>query len=384
MKELILHLGFHKTATTSIQRTLLANEAKLRKQGILFPVFRLGRRKISNHSIPLYSLFCPNPENYHINQRWQVNATDANEHYEAQLNRALRSGYSKVVLSGEDISQLPEAALGALRKKIEACGFTIRTIAYIRSPSSNMTSNFQQRIRSGSALSAMAYWPQIKKINKVQSIFPETEFIAFKQACEHPAGPVGLFLQRIGVDNCASLKIVTANESISNEATRLCSYLHEHAPLRVAGKLNPKRANRHTGLLHSIKGKRFQLTQHETAPFLENLRLENEWLKENFSEEFCDKGIFPGAGEAEWTQPQIDELAKIIPLAPPYFRTLVFNYFNESRLMPESDIVRIFDCHYTALNTQLPPELPTNFWQRRIAGLRFRLFRIRKAILVRL
>ena len=67
INNIFLHIGVHKTASTTIQNTLYSEREKLSDAGILYPEFRLGDIVISNHSIQFYSLFCEEPEKYHIN-----------------------------------------------------------------------------------------------------------------------------------------------------------------------------------------------------------------------------------------------------------------------------------------------------------------------------
>jgi hypothetical protein len=67
IKTIFLHIGVHKTASTTIQNTFYTEQAKLAEAGILYPEFRLGDIAISNHSIPFYSLLGEEPGKYHIN-----------------------------------------------------------------------------------------------------------------------------------------------------------------------------------------------------------------------------------------------------------------------------------------------------------------------------
>ena len=55
-----LHLGFHKTATTSIQLTCRNNSNLLRKNGIEMPKFFNKKNKVSrNHTHQLRNIFSP-------------------------------------------------------------------------------------------------------------------------------------------------------------------------------------------------------------------------------------------------------------------------------------------------------------------------------------
>ena len=67
IKNIFLHIGIHKTASTTIQNTLYLERSKLIETGVLYPAFKARNIDISNHSIPFYSLFNKHPEKYHFN-----------------------------------------------------------------------------------------------------------------------------------------------------------------------------------------------------------------------------------------------------------------------------------------------------------------------------
>ena len=111
MKTCFLHLGLHKTASSSFQQTCASNRKLLGKQGLHYPLFACEhshpkRLKINNHSVPLRCLYDQNPKNYHINKRWKIRSLDeAIRDYDAQLTEAL-SRDASIILSGEGLSKL--------------------------------------------------------------------------------------------------------------------------------------------------------------------------------------------------------------------------------------------------------------------------------------
>ena len=118
MGQVIIHAGFHKTATTSIQKTFAENCKQLEKLGFYYPLFYLDDRLIDNHSMPFSSLFMSNPEQYHMNARWKVDANEANQQYKQQLNGILHKKLNKILISGEDISMLTRSELSRMIEKI--------------------------------------------------------------------------------------------------------------------------------------------------------------------------------------------------------------------------------------------------------------------------
>jgi hypothetical protein len=99
ISEIFLHIGLHKTATTSIQKTLFLkkNSKLLEAHGYFYP-----KHWPDNHSIPLYSIFCDFPEKYHINIKkgYSINEIKkVNEAYlesleqEIKKNKMLETNY---------------------------------------------------------------------------------------------------------------------------------------------------------------------------------------------------------------------------------------------------------------------------------------------------
>ncbi len=61
MTRFVIHIGMHKTGTTSIQAALHGARDALAERGVLYP--DLG----PNHSHPLVSIFCGAPLDYYVN-----------------------------------------------------------------------------------------------------------------------------------------------------------------------------------------------------------------------------------------------------------------------------------------------------------------------------
>ena len=114
-KTCFLHVGLHKTASSSFQVTCAKNIACLRNNGITYPLFNCdhaGIQNIQNHSIPIFSLFTEQPHEYRINKQSNIlnNIKAVNSSYESQLGKLLESS-NKLIISGEDISVLSKNSL---------------------------------------------------------------------------------------------------------------------------------------------------------------------------------------------------------------------------------------------------------------------------------
>ena len=93
VSKLKLHVGFHKTGSTSFQQTCAHNAELLKSFGVSYPSFENSvNRAILNHSIAIVSAFRRHPERYHINRRLGLDVGSTNAAYLQQLDRALGSG----------------------------------------------------------------------------------------------------------------------------------------------------------------------------------------------------------------------------------------------------------------------------------------------------
>ena len=305
MKTCFLHLGLHKTASSSFQQTCASNRKLLGKQGLHYPLFACKysqpkRLKINNHSVPVRSLYDQNPENYHINKRWKVKRLDeAIRDYDAQLAAALASDKS-VILSGEGLSLLSVKALSQLTERIRTMGFVIRPMALVRSPLDYAHSIAQQLIRGGQHLELVGCGPLLspqtmkrltipdgqRELSTLRSVFgQDLELVPFRRACGHPEGPVGYLLAEFcGVSHLELIKFQSSQESKSNGWVRLQNLINKRWPIFDQQKnLNPDHFRLQDNLDSTGK---FRLTRREIDLLKDQLACSNRAMVDLLSEEF--------------------------------------------------------------------------------------------------
>lgn len=158
--EIFVHAGMHKTGTTEIQRAFYSAREALGAKGICYP--SIG----ANHSAPIYSAFTERPTAYPWNVRagrTDETATNAiNQETLHDLGQAFEeSDWSKVILSGEAISYLSEAAASRLISFLEQYSTDLKVIMYIRRPAAYINSAWQQRIRDGATIEHLIEKPEL-------------------------------------------------------------------------------------------------------------------------------------------------------------------------------------------------------------------------------
>ena len=305
MKTCFLHLGLHKTASSSFQQTCASNLKFLIKQGLHYPLFECvysqpKRLKINNHSVPLRCLYDKNPKNYHINKRWKINRLDeAIRDYDAQLTKALASEAS-IILSGEGLSLLSGKALSQLVERIRARGFEIRPLALVRSPLDYAHSIAQQLIRGGQHLELVGCGPLLvpqpmkrltipdgqRELTMLRSVFgQDLKLVPFRRACVHPNGPVGYLLEEFcGVSNLELIRFQSSQESKSNGWVRIQNLINRRWPIFHQRKqLNSDHFRLQDDLASTGK---FRLTRNEVDLLKDQLARSNQAMVDLLSEEF--------------------------------------------------------------------------------------------------
>lgn len=147
MRKLILHIGFNKTGSTSIQKDLVRNAAALEQIGYLYPGQDSDSFMQNKQHTPLASAL---PER---EVKWVRPAK------RSQLNRALpdllaaveRSSAPNIILSSEAFggTDINNAHVQQLCSKLPA--FDITAIAYIRRQDNYIMSTYQESIKNGAS-----------------------------------------------------------------------------------------------------------------------------------------------------------------------------------------------------------------------------------------
>lgn len=288
MKRVFLHVGLHKTATSSIQRTLAANQGLLEQQGVLFPTFQFGEFAMSNHSIPMRSLFMDNPATYKqvIKRNMVEQIAQTNRAVKQQLQQLLESEYD-LVLSGEGMSLMQHHELAKLRDYILRFNRELIVLCAVRRPYSFLCSELQQRVKGGDCNLSQIKVPSVSyRIDRIKQVFPAAIFYSFEQSCEHSLGPVGSFLERLELNQNEQFKVLRANDNIGNLSTRVYAHINQRYPAIVDGKLSSLRRQ---GDVIRLDNKPFHLTARELRKAKPSLKKENAQLESALGEGFCDR-----------------------------------------------------------------------------------------------
>jgi hypothetical protein len=310
----VIHTGFHKTASSSIQHSLAHNRGLLAKRGYLYPGFVVNGTRFYNCSVPLYGLYCEEPEKF--NQYWYHNKLDA-DLVNNKLERLFQDDLwarNQLIFSDEFISNLSRQGLINLRDDFSSNGFKLRVISYVREPFELLVSSCQQQARRETIKKILLKGrvkQEINKIKKLKDVFGDAaEFYSFEKACSHKLGPVGFFFELLGV-TLKPERVLRINEGMSRYSVRLLSYINEQAPeFERSEKNNPIRRRHDTVKLDMLPGEKFQLKKDEVEFIKPEVLESRKSIEQLLGEDFFPPVNLACSGSEIWGEEQVDYILR--------------------------------------------------------------------------
>lgn len=289
-EEIIVHVGLHKTGTTTIQGILHAHREPLEREfGIKYPGIH------SNHSVVTFSLFSENPHQYQTNVVGGIQTVEAaashNEQLAAKLEKEIdETRASRLLLSAEDVSSLSTEGLLRFREWLSRYTETVRLIAFIREPAAWTRSATEHLVRDGWTIGELSLEPPMQeikcKLGRIADVFGKQALAVmdFSQARRLPGGILGSFCGLLGssplwVEEAQGIR---DNVSCSQYAIELISALNRLRPLYADGQIGPMRIAGDIEGMMGIPGERFQLSPEVLQRIDEAAREDVSWVKQEF------------------------------------------------------------------------------------------------------
>jgi len=297
-----IHVGLHKTGTTSIQATLFKNRVRLRALDINYLATN------QNHSETLFPLFCDHPHLYHMNRAIGIDTEEKAARHNAATDQALgqeleNNTCSRFVISGEDLIRLTPKGIERFRQRFQPFAAAFRIVVYVRDPYAFVNSAFQQRLRGGATyeeLIADPPKPGYRRIRKfIQAFGRESVDIRVFEPARFVNGDlIADFLTAIGAkaEIANGLEIVRANEALSLEAALILNEVNKRYPKAADGTPNPGRAADLMQWLAGIEGQRFRCPGAVMAAIEPLLAEDLQWLHGVLGER-----VF--TAERQWEEP---------------------------------------------------------------------------------
>lgn len=290
IEEAIVHVGMHKTGSSSIQETL----SQLPMQNVEY--LSLGS---ANHSGFFATVLADNPERYHghaRNSRSTAQVQALKESYTQRLNNVLKTTEKpRILISAEYLSRPDEEGkeLEYLKDILLNYCKNIRVIGYVRPPVGYLQSAFQQRLKGGKSLTFnlhSGYPDYYKRFSRMDSIFGKenVELVAFGKDSLQNGDVVQDFSHRIGIE-LQPEQIVRTNESLSLEATALLYTFRRFDGKAAAYKGFNKDNSLLIELLTALGSQKLAFSESAVMPVLESNRKDIDWMSERLGVSILDR-----------------------------------------------------------------------------------------------
>jgi hypothetical protein len=345
IRKIIVHAGFHKTGTTSIQASLAdeRNQSLLEGMGYVYPT-SLRR----NHSESIYSMFSARPDLYYINIRNKLSLEEVlelNQAYERDFDAEIDQKTGEcLVISGEDISGLDTAGLARfkvfLKKRFNSAQISV--VVYVRHPIALFISNYQEQIKNGTKIfpstqnsDEMLPVSNKLKIENLISAFGEesVRVFSFEDAVNDLHGPVGHFLSAIGIarDEINLFEMTRVNKSLSELSLRIISFINENEPLFIDNEVSPNRKNSDTYALHEISGNVFYPKESSISSLRAKTHDDVKYILRKFGIDYTEYSAKAGSNYLmDISDVQTSEIEEAYYLSPPLIQDAIEKYLSQN------------------------------------------------------
>jgi len=319
MNRCIIHVGMHKTGTSSIQQSLNGFE----DQHFIYANIN-GH---PNHSRFLISLFAANPDEHFALRNARKRQEVSGRIRKADLFEALRfsikeAGCRTYILSGEGIALLSQEELIALRNYLLASFTEVTIVAAVRPPAGYMASAFQEPVKQG-ALDSLDFSRRYRSYSatfrKFDDVFGRANVELWKfDPKSFPGGcAVQDFLERLCIDFPFE-RIVRVNESLSREALGLLFTYRKLGNNMGSMSMSGPQSLRLVQQVAAIGNTKFRFSPDVIRPLLEENRADIQWMEERLGQSLHEElGAYrPGdvRDEADLLQPDPEVVRKVLAL----------------------------------------------------------------------
>jgi len=288
MNRCIIHIGMHKTGSTSIQSSLNNFSDNNFSYADLGP---------ANHSLAIYSLFSSTPEKHHLHQRNGRDSSSVSK-FISEANNALERAISQassrtLIISGEDISILPPESLLRFRDYLKRHFHLLNVVGYVRPPAGFINSSFQQRVKAGTVSDinlAAAYRNYRKHFEVFDDIFgrDQVNLWKFDPASFPDHCVVRDFCERLGI-GLPKEKIIRLNESLSRNAIILLYIYHKFGRKSETRTMTGAEAQNLINKLKLNDGMRFRFSPDIITPVLDSNIEDIRWMEDRLNANLFEK-----------------------------------------------------------------------------------------------
>ena len=310
MGRCIVHVGMHKTGTSSIQQSLDRFEDA---------DFLYADAGMPNHSSVVFEMLgFKRPERSAEGRRRPAAPTAAAI---AQFRQSMaRAGKRTFLISGEGISILPKHKLVRLKTLLSEFFDEIAVFAAVRPPASYVASVFQGPVRNGMRSHIEIHLRSYRRLfHKFDEVFGRENVRLWKfDPKSYPGGcAVRDFCGRAGISLPAE-RVVRVNESLSREALGLLFAYRTFAPQLGFAEMTRAQNNQLLAELLKIGSARFRFSPDLIRPILDGARDDIAWMEtrlgQSLHEELGEHKPGDVRVEADLLEPDPRAVAELLAL----------------------------------------------------------------------
>jgi len=344
IKNIYLHIGTLKTATSSIQDTLYANRELLELNNYFY-----SKAFPKNHSTIFQRLFSDTASKSHTSIKFGLDAEKIeliNNGYIETIRQEIGStGCNNVIYSAELISTFTMQELEKLKEFFNNLVpmANIHVLISIRNPIDYINSFVQQRKKT--CIDSNFDFTFKSQFQKLFTVFGKEQVVAYKfeDACQNKFGPVGHFLNIVGISNdlINDINIITSNSSVSDKAIDIIDFINHRIPMLDGNQISEGRMHLDHYPFHELTGKKFQLGKDyfDVNIGLKTLSESCQWLKDNLKIEYTLKEIPDQAPQIIYDDAFSEEIKSIYIFLTPVLKKLTYDYIKERSQTPNIDSV---------------------------------------------
>ncbi|MGZ9810330.1 hypothetical protein ACXN5S_07670 [Pseudoroseicyclus sp. H15] len=275
-----LHIGMHKTGTTTLQHRLAGyDDGETKYLDLGYP----------NHSIPLKLAYLDNPPKAFYASDDEAAWPAEREAARKRIAKALRDAApANVVISGEELSTFPNGPfrprlISHLRRQVDE----VKVIGYVRDPAGFMASEFGQRVQAGfRQFNLLALYPRYRFRFFGWNYVMERAGNGFDLSLYDPASyengdVVNDFVARAGLDPSHLRDVgAKANPSLTAEgAAVFYAFRHADGPSPVRGEEHEAQIKL-INLMYGFGRNPIRLDPEAIQPLLAENAEEIDWIQE--------------------------------------------------------------------------------------------------------
>lgn len=228
-KQCLLHIGMHKTGTSSLQNAL-ANY-------LTDPGFHYLEIGCTNHNQAFSSLFKKDPYAYHGNTSIGLGKCDVDEYRDAVEKKIISSfvdyaNHVVEIISGEDIGYLDHDEAITLRDFLLNYFDNVVVVAYIRSPASYMNSAVQELIKHGAnSFDFSSADPNYNRFRMFSDVFgaDNVKYRWYDEIANNEVSVISDFCNLFDIKLDTTISVIENNKSLSLEAVAMLYIYQKHS-----------------------------------------------------------------------------------------------------------------------------------------------------------